>query len=290
MIRSMTGFGKARVQAGNRKVVIELRSLNSKQLDLNFRLPSAYREKENELRSLLSNTLVRGKVDIQVSFEEQGTAPTAKLNFELAKAYKNDLHKLSEELGEKNNTSFLPLVLKMPDVLKPENSELNEKEWKEFIAGFNTSIHSLNTFRQDEGKVLAADLTKRLNLITQKLTELETPDRERVKKIKNRLINNLSEVLGAEKFDKNKLEEEMVYYIEKLDITEEKTRLKTHCDYFIDTMKEDNSGRKLGFITQEIGREINTIGSKANDATIQKMVVEMKDELEKIKEQVNNIL
>lgn len=290
-MKSMTGFGKATVEIPGKKVTVEVRSLNSKQLDLNLRLPYLYKEKELELRADISKQIERGKVDLTVFTEAtQDSLPVA-INKTLAKTYYKELKALSDELDEVT-PNLLALVVKMPDVMKAEREvvELDEVEWKQIKSTVDKAIESFQKFRDDEGKTLSNEFTTRIGLIDNLLTEVIKMDSARVENIRSRIKNSLSEVIEKEKIDQNRFEQELVYYIEKLDITEEKLRLKTHIDYFLNTMKEAGSGRKLGFISQEIGREINTIGSKANDATVQKLVVQMKDELEKIKEQLLNVL
>jgi uncharacterized protein (TIGR00255 family) len=287
----MTGFGKAVNEIPGKKVTVEIRSLNSKQLDLNLRMPYFYKEKELELRTELGKQLERGKIDVSVYAEStQETLPVA-LNKTLAKTYYRELKSLSEELKE-NSNDLLGLVLKMPEVMKAERevAELDEEEWKLVKAVVDKAIDAFQKFRDDEGSTLLKEFNSRIGIIDSLLSQVLALDSARVANIKNRIKNNISEVIDTEKIDQNRFEQELIYYIEKLDITEEKLRLKTHLDYFLATMKEPAAGRKLGFISQEIGREINTIGSKANDAGMQKLVVQMKDELEKIKEQMLNVL
>lgn len=286
-MRSMTGFGKAVCELPGKKVTVEVRSLNSKQLDLNLRVPGLYREKESELRSEISKQTERGKVDVGIFSESTGESNSMTINRALAKGYYNELSSLAKELNEKND-HLLPLVLKMPDVLKSDRQELDEKEWKEVRACVDKAVQDFLRFRDDEGKTLEKDFVNRLGSIVKLLDEVKVLDVKRIPTVRERLQKSVDEL--KEKIDQNRFEQELIYYIEKFDITEEKLRLQTHCDYFIATMQEPSSGRKLGFITQEIGREINTIGSKANDAGIQKLVVQMKDELEKIKEQLLNVL
>jgi uncharacterized protein (TIGR00255 family) len=270
---------------------VEIRSLNSKQLDLNFRIPYIYKEKELELRSEVSKQVERGKVDVSIYLESiQDVMPVA-INKTLARFYYNELKSLSEELKEKDQ-NLLPLVLKMPEVLKGEREivELDEAEWKEIKKAVDQAIEAFQKFRSDEGRTLAKEFKSRIAIIASLLQEVVKLDGLRITNIKERIKTNLAEAIDKEKIDQNRFEQELIYYIEKLDITEEKLRLKTHLDYFTVTLEELAAGRKLGFITQEIGREINTIGSKANDSAIQKLVVQMKDELEKIKEQLLNVL
>lgn len=291
MMKSMTGFGKAVTEVSGKKINVEIRSLNSKQLDLNFRIPYIYKEKELELRSEVSKQVERGKVDVSIYLESiQDVMPVA-INKTLARFYYNELKSLSEELKEKEQ-NLLPLVLKMPEVLKGEKEivELDEAEWKEIKKAVDQAIEAFQKFRSDEGKTLAKEFKSRIAIIASLLQEVVKLDGLRIINIKERIKTNLAEAIDKDKIDQNRFEQELIYYIEKLDITEEKLRLKTHLDYFTVTMEELAAGRKLGFITQEIGREINTIGSKANDSGIQKIVVQMKDELEKIKEQLLNVL
>jgi len=291
MIKSMTGFGKSVTEIPGKKITVEMRSLNSKSLDLNLRLPYLYKEKELELRGTLSKQIERGKLDVTVFTESTQETPPVVINKNLAKKYYQELKELSKEI-ESEDKNFLSLVLKMPDVLKPEKeiAELDKNEWAQVNEAINKAIEAFQKFRSDEGKVLEKEFEMRINTIEKLLKEVVSNDSKRIKNIRSRIERNLDELFENEKIDKNRLEQELIYYIEKLDITEEKLRLKTHLDYFLKTMKEPSGGRKLGFIAQEIGREINTIGSKANDAAIQKFVVEMKDELEKIKEQLLNVL
>jgi len=291
MIKSMTGFGKSVTEIPGKKITIEIRSLNSKSFDLNLRLPYLYKEKELELRGDLSKQIERGKLDITIFTEStQETSPVV-INKTLAKRYYQELKELSKEIeGEDKN--FLSLVLKMPEVMKSEKeiAELDKNEWAQVKEAIGKALEAFQKFRSDEGKVLEKEFKTRIDTIAKLLKDVVSNDAKRIKNIRTRIEKNLDELVEKEKIDKNRLEQELIYYIEKLDITEEKLRLKTHLDYFLKTMQEPSGGRKLGFISQEIGREINTIGSKANDASIQKFVVEMKDELEKIKEQLLNVL
>ncbi len=288
MLQSMTGFGKASSRINGRKVDVEIRSLNSKQLDLNMRLPSIYREIEPDIRNLINNTLHRGKVDLFINISSEDGIPKASLNKEIAKQYYKELKALGKSIGEKN-VSYLPLIVRMPEVFKTEEVA-DKKELKDLLAIITKATHLVTQFRIQEGKVLKKDIESHLGEIEKKEKEVDNLDAKRVEKIRERLDNKIKELCTNDMIDRNRLEQEIIYYIEKLDINEERQRLKAHCNYFKQTMQEDNGGRKLGFIIQEIGREINTLGSKANDAGIQKIVVEMKDELEKMKEQLLNIL
>jgi uncharacterized protein (TIGR00255 family) len=288
-MKSMTGFGKAVCELPNKKVTIEIRSLNSRQLDLNFRVASQYRDKESEMRGLISRTLERGKIDFTVFAESTGEGSSNIVNQALANEYYKELRKIADANGD-NTKDLLAIVMRMPDVLKQDKVVPDESEWGAVMKTVTEAVEAFQKFRDDEGKVLSNEFTQRIGIIQTKLKEVTDRDPQRIAAVRERLNKYMAENVPAEHTDKNRFEQELIYYVEKLDITEEKLRLTTHCKYFLDTMKEASSGRKLGFIAQEIGREINTIGSKANDAEIQKYVVEMKDELEKIKEQLLNVL
>ena len=289
MIKSMTGFGKASKELSDKTINIEIRSLNSKSADISLRLSSGLRNYELELRNEISKQLERGKIDLSIFIESKKAEMPVEINIELAKAYHKQLKNLALELNEPIDNA-LQQVLKFPDVLKNERKETDENEWKLIKHCLNSALDELNNFRDIEGLSLKKDFEIRISKINTCLEEIKTLDLIRINTIKNRIKNNIEEVIGKSNLDENRFEQELIYYIEKLDINEEKVRLKTHLDYFIETCNEKSAGRKLNFISQEIGREINTIGSKANDAQIQKLVVLMKDELEKIKEQANNVL
>ncbi len=289
MIKSMTGFGKASQELSDKTINIEIRSLNSKSADISLRLSSGLRNYELELRNEISKQLERGKIDLSIFIESKKAEMPVEINVELAKAYHRQLKNLALELNEPI-ANALQQVLKFPDVLKNERKETDENEWKLIKHCLNSALEELNNFRDIEGLSLKKDFEIRISKINNCLEEIKTLDLIRINAIKNRIRNNIEEVIGKSNLDENRFEQELIYYIEKLDINEEKVRLKTHLDYFIETCNEKSAGRKLNFISQEIGREINTIGSKANDAQIQKLVVLMKDELEKIKEQANNVL
>jgi uncharacterized protein (TIGR00255 family) len=290
MIKSMTGFGKAIGEWENKKITVEIRSLNSKQLDLNVKLPTRYRSKELELRSFISKHAERGRVDVSIYLENGIEENVAVINTSLVESYIEQL----KEIANKTNTqaeNLLAIAMRMPDVYKQEREELNEDEWQYVMQRVEEALVAFNQYRADEGKILLKDFTERINNIVSLLKEIEKLEQLRIEQIRNRIKKNLYEFIPEEAIDKNRFEQELIYYIEKLDITEEKVRLRAHCDYFLEALKSPHAeGRKLGFIAQEIGREINTIGSKANDANIQKFVVQMKDELEKIKEQSLNVL
>jgi uncharacterized protein (TIGR00255 family) len=289
MIRSMTGFGKATVESDGRMVTVEIRSLNSKSADISLRLSSSLRNYELELRNELSRRLERGKIDLSVSIESTKADLPVEINIPLAKAYYDQLRSLSLELGVALDTPIYHL-LKFPDVLSSARQETDEREWQVIRGCIEKAIAEMNRFREKEGESLMRDFSLRIGKIGECLDEVVKIDVNRLKAIKERIRGSISELLGPGKLDENRFEQELIYYVEKLDINEEKVRLRTHLDYFIETCREDSPGRKLNFISQEIGREINTMGAKANDAQIQKLVVLMKDELEKVKEQANNVL
>lgn len=289
MLKSMTGFGKANCELKDKVITVEMRSLNSKQLDLSTRISPLYREKEHEIRAELSKQIERGKADVAIYVEYTSDAKTSRIDKALAKNYYKELKELCTELGDSPN-ELLSTIMKMPDVLKPDKQEVDEAEWNMLMSTIKKACAIFTSFRTREGETLTNDLTVRVKKILTGLLNIEEQDKKRIEQIKSKIRNNISDIIPPDKIDENRFEQELIYYMEKIDITEEKVRLKTHCEYFLNTIKEESSGRKLGFISQEIGREINTIGSKANDAGIQKIVVEMKDELEKVKEQLLNIL
>lgn len=291
MIKSMTGFGKAEVICRNQKIIIEVKSLNSKFFDVNTRLPNGFRDKELEVRNLLSAKLQRGKIDFSLILEESADMGNFSINKELAKKYFKELTELSGDFGIKDTADYLPVIMRMPDVLVPARNELDEEEWSIIKGTINQALDHLEEFRLEEGKSLEMDMVNRSKKIINILEEIKPFEKQRIETLKTRIKKDVFETVDKEDVDMNRFEQELIYYIEKLDITEETVRLKNHCLYFNEILKEGESqGKKLGFITQEMGREINTLGSKANDADIQKLVVQMKDELEKIKEQLYNIL
>jgi uncharacterized protein (TIGR00255 family) len=291
MIKSMTGYGKADCEFQQKKVTIEIKSLNSKQFDLNLKIPSIYKEKELEIRNELIKELERGKIDLYINVDSNSEESPAIINTEIVKGYYAQIIQISKDLEISVPSDVLNVLLRMPDVLKSEKQDLTENDWSVLLDGIKKAIHALNDFRKQEGSALADDIISRVNLITGFAADLEKFENARIEKIKTRIRQNLEDNLDSDKIDKNRFEEELIYYLEKFDITEEKVRLANHCAYFLQTMQEKESvGKKLGFMTQEIGREINTIGSKSNDADMQQIVVKMKDELEKIKEQINNVL
>lgn len=288
-MKSMTGYGKSVCELPQKKITVEIRSLNSRTFDLNIRMPSVYREKESEVRSEISKNADRGKIDVSIYSEGNTEASVGTMNHSLLLTYHKELSKAAVAIGDERK-DFLPLLMRMPDIFKQDKQEFNAEEWKATFESVKIALVAFNTFREDEGNTLATELSQRIAIIQTKLLAIATLDPQRAIAVRERLNKHLAEATNAENIDKNRFEQELIYYLEKLDITEEKVRLQTHLDYFSATMLETGAGRKLGFIAQEIGREINTIGSKANDAGIQMIVVQMKDELEKIKEQLLNVL
>lgn len=286
MIQSMTGFGKATLQLPTKKITVEIKSLNSKGLDLNVRMPSVYRELELGLRNEIALKLERGKIDFSIYVEITGEQTSTKINVPIVKAYINQMR---EVIANADETELMKMAVRMPDAVKTEREEIDENDWAEIQKVIQEAMQNIANFRQDEGQSLEQEFQLRIANIRQYMEDALGLDAERVQAIKDRLQTAISEL--SVNVDENRFEQELIYYLEKLDITEEKVRLTTHLDYFIETLKsKEANGRKLGFITQEMGREINTMGSKANHAQMQKLVVMMKDELEKIKEQVLNVL
>ena len=290
MIQSMTGFGKAEGQLDSKKVTIQLKSLNSKQTDVTVKVPSSFKEKELSYRKILAEQLNRGKVEMYLSYEAVESAASYSIDQKLFKSYFTQLTELENNLNTTSGDLFAS-ILKLPDVVKNTEEELEASEWKKVEEILIQAIESLIEFRQEEGKSLEKDLSNQISAIDELLQEALKYDAERTEIVRERLRSNLDDLEQKEKVNEDRFEQEMIYYLEKYDISEEKVRLKTHCDYFKKTMAEDRGqGKKFGFISQEIGREINTLGSKANHAEMQKLVVQMKDHLEKIKEQVLNVL
>jgi uncharacterized protein (TIGR00255 family) len=294
MIKSMTGYGKAVAELQGQRITVEVKSLNSKQLDLNLRMPGSFRPKEHEVRSLIAEKAERGKVDLILSIENTGEALNYSINRPLARKYYEELRSLVTELGERPD-NLLPVIVKMPDVLQTSHEEINETEWSQLKAGIVRALEQFDAFRRQEGQVLEKDMIQRVKNILEYLTAVGPLEVQRISEIRDGLraeLTKLRESLqGKNGIDENRFEQELIYYLERMDFTEEKVRLMKHCEYFLETLNDTQApGKKLGFIVQEMGREINTLGSKAYDAAIQKLVVQMKDELEKIKEQVLNIL
>lgn len=290
MIKSMTGFGKKSIQIDNKTIVIEIRTLNSKQLDLNLRISSQFREKENEIRSLIAQMLERGKIDVAI-YIDKSTSLTTTIDFELAKLYFEKLKDLSSYLDNSIETDLFPQVLKMPDVISAPKEEFDETSWEQLMKAIEETCVLVNEFRLSEGNILAKDLIQRIQRVADLIQDIIPFENERMVLVRKKMMDSLENAELTGKYDQNRFEQELIYYIEKLDITEEKVRLKKHCDYFLETINESTSqGKKLGFIIQEVGREVNTIGSKCNHFNIQQIVVGMKDEVEKLKEQLANIL
>lgn len=292
MIQSMTGYGKAVANLTNKKITIEVKSLNSKSLDLSTRIAPSYRDKEIEIRQLLSNRIARGKVDFNLWVEKDDLSDAAVIvNEKLIESYYKQINSVAQNLNLPLPADWFQTLLRMPDVLtKPEVEEVTNEEWKEVMKGINEAVDHLVTFRNQEGEALETKFQHNIEQIAQLLKQVEPYDKERIEKVRERITDSLENALDVE-YDNNRLEQELIFYIEKLDVNEEKQRLNHHLDYFITTLNgEAGQGKKLGFISQEIGREINTLGSKSNHAEMQKIVVQMKDELEQIKEQVLNVL
>jgi uncharacterized protein (TIGR00255 family) len=282
----MTGFGKASLQLSTKKITVEVKSLNSKGLDLNTRMPSVYRENELALRNLLAQKLERGKVDFSLYVEVTGEETTSKINAPIVKAY---IAQMKAILPDANETELMKMAVRMPDTMKTEREEIDPNEWKQIQTVIDEAIENMLSFRTSEGASLEKEFTLRIENIRSFMNQALALDPERITAIKERLQTAIDEL--KVNVDTNRFEQELIYYLEKLDITEEKVRLTNHLDYFLQTLNgSEANGRKLGFITQEMGREINTMGSKSNHAEMQKLVVMMKDELEKIKEQVLNVL
>ena len=290
MVKSMTGFGKGEAALQNKKITVEIRSLNSKQLDLGLRLPAVYRQSEYEIRNIIARTIQRGKVDVFVTVESQAVETPARINKEVFREY---LHQMTDTLAfagiDADYDAIVPVIMRLPEVVSTETESISDEEHAALIAATEAAAARLDAFRMQEGAILIADLLGRVDRIESYKEEVVPFEKARTETIKARILDNL-EKLQAD-VDRNRLEQVMIFYLEKLDITEEKVRLANHCRYFREVAAgEEGAGRKLGFIAQEMGREINTMGSKANESNIQILVVKMKDELEKIKEQVLNIL
>ena len=290
MIHSMTGYGRATVELPNKRITVEIRSLNSKQFDLFTRLPILYREKDISLRNDLSKRLVRGKVDLSINMEIIAKEVTSRVDPHVIKQYQQELSTLTEEMGVTPPSDWLAVLMRLPDVMSQESEELDHTEWEQVKAAIDQAVDELIAFRSKEGQMTQELLTEKIENIRTLLNEIEEFEAERIEKVRTRLHEELSKLEGIE-YDKNRFEQELIYYLEKLDVNEEKTRLAHHLDYFLETLSENHSqGKKLGFISQEIGREINTLGSKSNQSDMQRIVVQMKDELEQIKEQILNVL
>ncbi|OFX83269.1 MAG: YicC family protein [Bacteroidetes bacterium GWF2_33_16] len=291
MIKSMTGYGKAECELSDKKVIIEIKTLNSKTLDIYAKIPGMYREKELEIRNELSKILQRGKIEFVLYYEYTSGNKATTINSAVVRNYIDQLSLIAKDLKITNTEQLLQIAMRMPDTLNTEKEEINENEWQLVLETIIKAINQVDQFRIQDGNQLKSEFNNRINLIDKYKNDILPFEKVRIEKFKVKLKENLRAWLDEKDIDKNRFEQEIIYYIEKIDISEEKARLANHCSYFKEVMDEiEPSGKKLGFITQEIGREINTLGSKANDSDIQKIVVLMKDELEKIKEQVLNIL
>jgi uncharacterized protein (TIGR00255 family) len=286
----MTGFGKSEVTIGHLHVNIEIRSLNSKFLDLTLKIPTVFKEIDSSLRSIIKNELNRGKIELAIHYEKINSSSKITINKEQLKNYYNQLKEISAELNNQNNEDFMGYALKLPEVIQHQKETVDKQSNEILLNAVEQACKDLKSFREKEGESLQKELLNYVNSIQDNLAKINPFEKERLPKVKQKLLRSIEELNLKSQIDEKRLEQELIYYAEKLDLTEEKVRLKEHCIHFMETLKEINSGKKLGFITQEMGREINTIGSKAHHLSIQKIVVEMKDELEKIKEQVLNIL
>lgn len=291
----MTAYGKAIAETGGKSVTFEVKSLNSKQLDINLRIPPLFRDREFEIRAEISKVLERGKVEFTITADSDSESPASGINRALARQYHKEILELAEELNSPLGDDLITSIIKLPDVLKTDRESLDDQIWQKYKMAIGDCLALADKFRIEEGQLLGTDMKSRILGILELLEAVRPYEQARIQTLRERFERNQQEFIsnrpGMDKFDENRFEQEIFWYLEKLDITEEKIRLKKHCDYFLETLTgTESNGRKLGFITQEIGREINTLGSKASDADIQKIVVQMKDELEKVKEQLGNIL
>ena len=287
----MTGFGKSGFEVNNKKITIEIKSLNSKQTDINTRIPALYREKDIEIRRVLTDKLVRGKIDLNIYVENLGDDSNSKINEPILKSYFQQLKKINEELNLQTDHTTLQAAMRLPDVVKTEYETLDEQEWEVILENIQKALEDIDTFRIQEGKAMKTDISGNIESIGRLLKQVEPFEEQRLENLKTRITDNLAKLKLNNEIDENRFEQELLFYLERLDINEEKVRLANHCEYFAETMEEQvSSGKKLAFISQEIGREINTIGSKANDKEIQRIVVQMKDHLERVKEQLLNVL
>lgn len=291
MIQSMTGYGRATCEFKNKKFTIEIKSLNSKQADISTRIPNYFKEKEMEIRSTISKALQRGKIEMSLYIENLAGDTSTTINQAVFSNYKNQIQSIAKTTGVTEPSDYFSIILRLPDSLKSEIQELDDEEWSAVNTALQDALEALNSFRVQEGKSLEADLRKKIETIQQLSSQVPQYEAERIEKVRTRLLEGLNDLKNSIEFDSGRFEQELIFYSEKLDINEEKVRLANHCNYFIETIETDEyPGKKIGFIAQEIGREINTLGSKANHHEIQKLVVQMKDELEQIKEQSLNIL
>ncbi|MEE4116109.1 MAG: YicC/YloC family endoribonuclease [Marinilabiliaceae bacterium] len=290
MIKSMTGFGKSTASFNGKKITVEIRALNSKQADINLKMPWLYKEKELDIRNIISEKIERGKVDFSLFVDTTEQVQAPKINSAVVRSYFEQLKEVAGELYIDNNDELLSIIMRLPETLSTGKEELSKEEWEVLSEIINDALGKLESYRIEEGKALGMDIGEKIQRILRLLDDIDPYENERTDKIRERISKSLADS-GAEDIDMNRFEQELIYYLEKLDINEEKVRLRKNCEHFLETMDmNESNGKKLGFISQEIGREINTIGSKANHSSIQRIVVMMKDELEKIKEQVLNIL
>lgn len=287
----MTGFGKAEFEVNNKKITIEIKSLNSKQTDINTRIPSLYRQKDIQIRRVLTDVLLRGKIDFYIYVENLGDDSNSRINEPILKSYFQHLSKINKDLNLQTDHTTVQAAMRLPDVVKTEYETLDEQEWATILENIKAALSDIDQFRKQEGQSMKIDIAGNMERIKMLLTEIEPFEEQRIKNLKKRLVEHIETLQMNVQIDENRLEQELLFYLERLDINEEKVRLANHCDYFTETIEEPlSSGKKLGFISQEIGREINTIGSKANDKNIQRIVVQMKDHLERVKEQLLNVL
>lgn len=291
MIRSMTGYGKAMLETPQRKITVEIKSLNGKQADINTRLPWIYKEKELDIRNMIIRKLERGKIDLSIGFDTMDSEAAPVISRNMVRSYFSQLKEISGELGVNDDAGLLAIVMRLPETLRTEKPELSDEEWNRMAGLIEEALTVTDLYRLGEGKAMEKDLSKSVASILGYLENLGAVEGDRISRMREKLMATLNESVGSENVDRNRFEQELIFYLEKFDINEEKVRLRKHCDYFTETMNAGGTnGKMLNFISQEMGREINTIGSKANDATMQKLVVMMKDELEKIKELTLNIL
>jgi uncharacterized protein (TIGR00255 family) len=292
MMVSMTGFGKSSCEVDGKIISIEIKSLNSKQLDIYTRLPNLYKDKDIEIRNIISSKLKRGKIDFSLNLDNSDTSNSSKINFALVKDYFEQIKVIDSKLEiHTDDSTLLSTIMRFPDVMKTGKEELDESEWKKVLDKITATLDLVEHFRNQEGIALEKDILSRIQLIENLLEAVYPFEEERMQKLREKINSGFSDLIDKDKIDTNRFEQEMIFYLERLDITEEKVRLKNHCSFFREVCRdEEQAGKKLGFITQEIGREINTIGSKANHFDMQRIVVQMKDELEKIKEQLMNVL
>ncbi len=290
MIRSMTGYGKAILETPAKKITVEIKTLNSKQADISAKLPWLYKEKEIEIRNIVSRKLERGKIDLYITFDVMDDDYSTVINRDIVKSFYKQLREVADEMGD-NKSDILSIVMRLPETTKTEKPELSDEEWKIVSRVIDDALAMTDLYRLEEGKALEADLTRSVKKIAAQIDNISAIEGDRMVHLREKIMTALKDTVGTENIDMNRFEQELIFYLEKLDINEEKVRLRKHCDYFIETLNgTESNGKMLNFISQEMGREINTIGSKANDAAMQKLVVMMKDELERIKEQALNVL